>query len=59
MNRSVYDGHLDEPKTCSSDRAVPLGPKAVEIRTSSQTSKRIPTLSRSPVRRARFVVAIC
>jgi len=31
VNRSVYEGHFDEPKTKRSKRRVPLGPKSVEI----------------------------
>jgi integrase len=31
VNRSVYEGHFDEPKTRASNRTVPLSPKAVEI----------------------------
>jgi len=31
VRRSVYDGHFDEPKTKTSNRAVPLGPKGIAI----------------------------
>ena len=31
VSRTVYEGHFDEPKTPSSNRVVPLSPKAIEI----------------------------
>ena len=31
MNRSVYEGHFDEPKSKRSKRRVPLGPTSVDV----------------------------
>jgi hypothetical protein len=31
VTRSVYEGHLDEPKTARIRRSVPLGAKSIEI----------------------------
>ncbi len=31
VTQSIYDGHIDEPKTQRSKRSVPLGARSIEI----------------------------